>query len=73
MADERFLYENISQRLRNQILGGSYHVGEKLPSMRRLSQVFGVSINTIMLCFRQLESDELIDIRPRSGVFVVVN
>ncbi|MFD0949058.1 PLP-dependent aminotransferase family protein [Paraperlucidibaca wandonensis] len=70
MADERFLYENISQRLRNQILGGSYHVGEKLPSMRRLSQVFGVSINTIMLCFRQLESDELIDIRPRSGVFV---
>ncbi|MDP1539380.1 MAG: PLP-dependent aminotransferase family protein [Moraxellaceae bacterium] len=70
MADERFLYENISQRLRNQILGGSYRVGERLPSIRRLSQVFGVSINTIMLCFRQLESDELIDIRPRSGVFV---
>ncbi|MFN3581689.1 MAG: GntR family transcriptional regulator, partial [Pseudomonas sp.] len=70
MAHERFLYESISQQLRNQIRGGSYQAGERLPSVRRLSQVFDVSVNTVMQCFRQLETDGFIDIRPRSGVFV---
>lgn len=70
MAHERFLYESISQQLRNQIRSGSYRAGERLPSVRRLSQVFGVSINTVVQCFRQLEIDGIIDIRPRSGVFV---
>lgn len=73
MAQERFLYESISQQLRNQICGGSYRAGERLPSVRRLSQVFGVSINTVVQCFRQLEIDGVIDIRPRSGVFVASN
>ncbi|WP_028614659.1 aminotransferase-like domain-containing protein [Halopseudomonas pelagia] len=73
MAQERFLYENISQQLRNQIGGGSYRAGERLPSVRRLSRVFGVSINTVVQCFRQLEMDGVIDIRPRSGVFVASN
>lgn len=70
MAHEGFLYESISQQLRNQIRGGSYQAGERLPSVRRLSQIFGVSINTVVQCFRQLEMDGFIDIRPRSGVFV---
>lgn len=70
MAHELFLYESISQRLRKHILGGSYRAGERLPSIRHLSQLFGVSINTIMQCFRQLELDGFIEVRPRSGVYV---
>ena len=73
MAHEGFLYESISQQLRSQIRGGSYQAGERLPSVRRLSQIFGVSINTVVQCFRQLEMDGFIDIRPRSGVFVASN
>jgi|TARA_R110002020_G_scaffold89693_3_gene219029 DNA-binding transcriptional regulator YhcF (GntR family) len=38
MAHEGFLYESISQQLRSQIRGGSYQAGERLPSVRRLSQ-----------------------------------
>ncbi len=70
MANDRFLYESISQQLRNQINSGSYSAGQRLPSVRRLSRLFGVSINTIVQCFRQLESDGYIESRPRSGIFV---
>ncbi|WP_111658127.1 PLP-dependent aminotransferase family protein [Isoalcanivorax indicus] len=70
MAEERFLYERISQRLLEQIRAGNYAVGERLPSVRRMSALFGVSVNTVMQCYRQLELEGYLEIRPQSGVFV---
>ena len=70
MAHPLFLYENISAQLRGHICCGSYKAGERLPSVRQLSQTFGVSINTVIQCFRQLEMDGFIEVRPRSGVYV---
>lgn len=70
MAHPLFLYESISAHLRGHIRCGSYQAGERLPSVRQLSQMFGVSINTVIQCFRQLEMDGLIEVRPRSGVYV---
>lgn len=70
MAHEHYLYESISEQLRQHIRTGSYSAGERLPSVRQLSQMFGVSVNTVVQCFRQLETDGYIEIRPRSGVFV---
>ena len=70
MAQPLFLYESISAQLRSHIYCGSYQAGERLPSVRQLSHTFGVSINTIIQCFRQLELDGFIEIRPRSGVYV---
>lgn len=70
MAQPLFLYESISAQLRGHIRCGSYQAGERLPSVRQLSQTFGVSINTVIQCFRQLEMDGYIEVRPRSGVFV---
>lgn len=70
MGQKSFLYETVSKQLRKQILRGSYAHGDKLPSTRQLSQLFSVSINTILQCFRQLEADGLIKAHPRSGVFV---
>jgi len=70
MARDLFLYENISEHLRNHILSGNYQTGERLPSVRALSRLFNVSINTVIQCFRKLEMDGLVDVRPRSGVFV---
>ena len=70
MSDDLFLYERISQRLLEQIRAGNYAVGEKLPSVRRMSALFGVSVNTVMQCYRQLEAEGYLDIRPQSGVFV---
>lgn len=70
MGQKSFLYEIVSEQLREQILRGTYARGEKLPSTRQLSRIFGVSINTILQCFRRLEADGLIKAHPRSGVFV---
>ncbi len=70
MGQKSFLYETVSEQLREQILRRSYVQGEKLPSTRKLSLLFGVSINTILQCFRQLEAEGLVKASPRSGVFV---
>lgn len=70
MAQHLYLYENISESLRCHIRQGNYRSGERLPSVRSLSRLFKVSVNTITQCFRQLEADGYIEVRPRSGVFV---
>lgn len=70
MAQHLYLYEGISERLRCHIRQGNYRSGERLPSVRSLSRLFNVSVNTITQCFRQLEADGFIEVRPRSGVFV---
>jgi DNA-binding transcriptional MocR family regulator len=70
MSEKSYLYENVSQRLRQHIHEGSYRAGEKLPSVRVLGRLFQVSVNTVLQCFRQLEADGLIRRVPRSGVFV---
>lgn len=70
MNGERFLYERISRRLLEQIRAGSFTVGQKLPSVRRMSGLFKVSVNTVMQSYRQLEAEGYLDIRPQSGVYV---
>ncbi|WP_417543245.1 PLP-dependent aminotransferase family protein [Marinobacter sp.] len=73
MSGKAYLYENVSHHLRQHIHEGSYRAGEKLPSVRVLSRLFHVSVNTILQCFRQLEADGLIRRIPRSGVIVTPN
>lgn len=65
-----YLYERICQRLEGQIEGGTYAPGEQLPSLRRLSRLFGVSVTTVMQCYRKLEADGYVEARPQSGFFV---
>jgi len=68
--EEGFLYERISRRLLEQIGAGSYAVGQKLPSVRHLSRLFQVSVNTVMQSYRQLEAEGYLEIRPQSGAYV---
>lgn len=65
-----FLYERMSRQLLRQIGDGTWLDGDKLPSVRRMSQMFGVSVNTVMQCYHKLEADGVIDVRPQSGFFV---
>lgn len=70
MDQDLYLYESISIQLRRHIEGGSYQPGERLPSVRSLSRLFNTSVNTIIQCLRQLEQENYIEIRARSGTFV---
>ncbi|EZQ19809.1 transcriptional regulator [Halopseudomonas bauzanensis] len=70
MGQDLYLYESISLQLRRHIEGGSYRPGQRLPSVRSLSRLFNTSVNTIIQCLRQLEQENYIEIRARSGTFV---
>src|ERR1700712_2540395 len=68
--DEDFLYMQIADRLSNQIKGRVIKTGEKLPSVRALSQEQGISLSTAYKAYVQLEIKGLIEARPKSGYYV---
>lgn len=66
-------YQHLATLLAERIEQGLYRHGEKLPSVRSLSQEHGVSISTVQQAYQTLETLEtmnLITPLPRSGYFV---
>ena len=49
---------------------GSLHPGERLPSLRALGAQIGSDPRVVMAAYRQLAAEGLVELRPRSGVFV---
>ena len=60
----------ISTRLRQGILNGSYGFGERLPAERELAIHFGASRSTVREALRRLEETDLVRRRIGSGTFV---
>jgi DNA-binding transcriptional MocR family regulator len=67
---ESMLYEQVAQKLREQVISGVYRQGERVPSVRRLSDQLEVSISTVVEAYRRLESQGVIEARPQSGYYV---
>jgi DNA-binding transcriptional MocR family regulator len=65
------LYQELAARLAEAIYAGSLRAGDRLPSVRRLSEQHGVSIATAVQAYRALENQRLIEARPKSGCFVL--
>ncbi len=63
-------YQQLANILSQRIKEGLYVPGERLPSVRVLSDEHGVSISTVQQAYRQLEECLLIEARPKSGYFV---
>src|ERR1700730_4238595 len=68
--DQDFLYLQIAERLSSQIRQQLLKTGEKLPSVRALSQEQGISLSTAYKAYVQLEIKGLIEARPKSGYYV---
>jgi len=68
--DDDFLYLQIADRFTSQIHQQLLKTGEKLPSVRALSQEQGISISTAYKAYVQLEIKGLIEARPKSGYYV---
>ncbi|MBP0598045.1 PLP-dependent aminotransferase family protein [Herbaspirillum sp. LeCh32-8] len=64
------LYEQLADTIRQQIEDGIMLAGEKIPSVRRTSQQYQLSISTVIRAYLLLESRGLIESRPQSGYFV---
>ena len=64
------LYEEVANRISYLVEEGTFRPGDRVPSIRNLSQQFGVSINTIKQAYAFLEDRRMIEARPQSGYFV---
>lgn len=64
------LYENIADRIIMLIKHGVLKDGDKIPSIRTLSNQLGVSLNTIKESFWHLENHNYIQSIPQSGYYV---
>ena len=69
-SDSRPLYERVGGEIVALIEGGTFRVGERLPSIRQLSSKLSVSINTVMQAYAVLEDRRVIQARPQSGYYV---
>lgn len=65
-----YIYRKIAGNLEKKILDGVLKTGNKLPSLRVISNEYGVSISSILQAYYMLESKGLIEARPQSGYFV---
>ena len=64
------LYIQIYHNIKKSIIYGEIKAGEKLPSLRSLSQSLGISITTVQLAYNQLLVEGYTDSRPQSGYYV---
>lgn len=68
--NETFLYQQVIDFIGEKIESGTLLPGDKLPSLRRLSQQIGVSIPTIKQAYVELERLGRVVSRPQSGFYV---
>ncbi|AFH60634.1 aminotransferase-like domain-containing protein [Paenibacillus caseinilyticus] len=64
-------YLQIMDVIRGQMTSGQLRAGNKLPSIRQLSERFSCSKNTIIRALNELEKEHLIYSVPKSGYYVV--
>lgn len=70
LSTETYLYRGLAQQIAEAMRAGSLRVGDRIPSVRRLSKQHSVSISTAVQALRHLENQRLIEARPKSGFFV---
>ena len=63
-------YHQLAEELADSIRAGTLRAGDRLPSVRDLRRQRGVSPSTIFQAYAHLESQGLVEARPRSGYFV---
>jgi len=64
------LYRQLAEVLAGRIEDGTYGAGERIPSVRKLREQFGVSLTTVLEACRVLEDAGLIEARAQSGHYV---
>jgi DNA-binding transcriptional MocR family regulator len=70
MASKPTIAQNFADAIRRQIQEGAYRPGQKLPSLRELSDLHGYSKNTVVAAFELLVADGVLEPRRGSGFYV---
>ena len=65
------LYEELAEHVATRVKDGYFQPGDKLPSIRQMSQEHNVSISTVQEAYRVLEDTHVAEVRPKSGYYVL--
>ena len=68
--EHTFLYRQVIDLITENIESGTLQCGDRLPSLRKMSQSAGVSIPTVRQAYIELERQRRIESRPQSGFYV---
>src|SRR5450830_1049150 len=66
----QYSYRQLAEQVAQSIQTSQYHIGERLPSVRSFAMLHGVSVSTVIRCYRYLEGQGLVEARAKSGIFV---
>ena len=64
------LYEELANDLARLVSKGTLRPGDRLPSVRQLSDQRGVSVSTVLQAYLLLENRGIVETRPQSGHYV---
>ena len=64
------IYAQITEQLKAQIMDGTLHAGESLPSMRSLAKSLHVSVITVQRAYEELQRDGFLETTVGRGSFV---
>lgn len=67
------LYLQVAEGLEQMIADDVLRIGDKLPSVRVLSEEYGISMGTAFQAYYHLEGRGLVEARPKSGYYVRFN
>ncbi|MEQ1676157.1 MAG: PLP-dependent aminotransferase family protein [Chitinophagaceae bacterium] len=73
IATQDHLYVQVAEGLEKMISEDVLKIGDKLPSVRVLSDEYGISMGTAFQAYYHLEGKGLIESRPKSGYYVRFN
>ncbi|GIG67844.1 GntR family transcriptional regulator [Phytomonospora endophytica] len=63
-------YQQLVQQVRHALRLGVLAIGDRLPTVKEVSQQLAINPNTVLKAYRELEYDGLIAARPGVGTFV---
>ena len=70
---EDHLYLQVADGIEKMIADEILKIGDKLPSVRVLSEEYGISMGTAFQAYYHLEGKGLVESRPKSGYYVRFN
>src|SRR5688572_26821548 len=70
LISDDHLYIQVADGLEKMIADDILKIGDKLPSVRVLSEEYGISMGTAFQAYYYLEGKGLIESRPKSGYYV---
>src|SRR5258708_4671966 len=70
MLETAPLYHQLADQILSLGGAGTLRAGDRVPSVRRLSNQQGVSVSTVLQAYQRLEAIGVIEARPESGYYV---